>query len=86
MNSEKNSIRKIQRGLSAFKPINMNYIIAEIQENDLLRVIYQNIPEDKIEYLMHDNEYDNKNLVAIPHKTILVKSTNYGYNTEVEIK
>lgn len=64
----------------------MNYIIAEIQDDDALKVIHHDVPEEDIASRVDSDNYVNKNLVAIPHKTIVVKSTNWGYNTEVTIK
>lgn len=64
----------------------MNYIIAEIQNDDTLKVHIQNVPEEDIAKRVDDERYANKNLVAIPCKFITVKSTNWGYNTEVTIE
>lgn len=64
----------------------MNYIIAEIQDDDIIRVIYNDIPEDKISSMVSDTQFANRNIVAIPCRPIVVKSFNYGYNIEVEIK
>lgn len=64
----------------------MNYIIAEIQNDDTLKVLVWNVPENEIAEASDSSEYANKRMVAIPCKFIKVKSTNYGYNTEVEVK
>lgn len=64
----------------------MNYIIAEIQNDDTLKVLVWNVPENEIAEASDFPGHAGKKLVAIPCKFIEVKSTNYGYNTEVEIK
>lgn len=64
----------------------MNYIIAEIRDDNTMHVIYEDIAEEKIEYMVSDTQFANKNLVAIPARPIIVESFNYGYNIEVTIK
>lgn len=64
----------------------MNYIIAEIQDDDTLKVLHQNIQEDDISSSVDYPKNDGKRLVAIPCKFITVEARNYGYNTEVTIK
>lgn len=64
----------------------MNYIIAEIQNDDTLKVTHQNVPEDEIANRVDSDQWAGRNMVAIPYKSILVESKNYGYNTEVTIK
>lgn len=64
----------------------MNYIIAEITHDDTLKVIAENVRENEIRDKVDSYEYIKKNLIAIPCKTIRVEGSNFGYNTEVEIK
>lgn len=68
------------------KSIIMNYIIAEIKDDDTLKVLLTEIPENSISDMVDSSDYADKRLIAIPCKFIKVESTNYGYNTEVEIK
>lgn len=64
----------------------MNYIIAEIQDDDTLKVIDRDVAESDIASKVDFAEYGGKILVAIPCKSITVETTNWGYNTEVTIK
>lgn len=65
----------------------MNYIIAEIKDDDnILKVLFRDVPEKDISAMVDSSDYAGRNLVAIPCLSIKVISKNFGYNTEVTIK
>lgn len=64
----------------------MNYLIAIIQDDDTLKVIDRDVSEKDIASRVDFPKYDGATLVAIPCKSIIVETTNWGYNTDVTIK
>lgn len=65
----------------------MKYLLCEITNEDTLFVIRKSITEEEVESMCSwSNKYENKILVLIPHKSVIVQSTNFGNDINVKIE
>ena len=65
----------------------MKYLLCEITSDDALIVIRKSITEEEAKNSCEwSDKYENKTLVLIPHKSVIIEVTNYGNDINAKIE
>lgn len=65
----------------------MKYLLCEIRNDDVLVVLKKSITEEEAkESCEWSDKYENRTLVLIPHKSLIVEVNNYGNDITAKIE
>jgi hypothetical protein len=65
----------------------MKYLLCEIRNDNVLVVLKKSITEEEAkESCEWSDKYENRTLVLIPHKSLIVEVNNYGNDITAKIE